>query len=105
MRLRQTNPEKPRLLLITLEDISIKRSILKQATKLRNSSKWNEVFIFPDLTPKERQTNKKLREELRNRKQVGEKNLIIRRGKIVVDTRRSDSNQPRTASDQSPGTN
>ena len=73
MRLRQTNPEKPRLLLITLEDISIKRSILKQATKLRNSSKWNEVFISPDLTPKERQTNKKLREELRNRKQAGRK--------------------------------
>ena len=43
MRLRQTNPEKPRLLLIALEDISIKRSILKQATytKLWNSSKWN----------------------------------------------------------------
>ena len=105
MRLRQTNPEKPRLLLITLEGISIKRSILKQATKLRNSSKWNEVFISPDLTPKERETNKKLREELRNQKQAGEKNLIIRCGKIVVDTRRSDSNQPRTASDQSPGTN
>ena len=66
VRLRQTNPEKPRLLLITLKDISFKRSILKQATKLRNSSKWNKVFISPDLTPKQRQTNKKLREELRN---------------------------------------
>ena len=58
VRFRQTNPEKPHLLLITLEDISMKRSILKQVTKLRNSSKWNEVFISSNLTPKERETNK-----------------------------------------------
>ena len=83
----------------------MKRSILKQATKLRNNSNWNKVFISPDLTPKEREINKKLREELRNRKQAGEKNMTIRYGKIVADTRRSDSNQPRTTSDQSPGMN
>ena len=65
---------------------------------------YSSLLIW--LTPKEREANKKLREELRNRKQAGEKNLIISQmWEIVVDTRRSDSNQPRTASDQSPGIN
>ena len=61
----------------------MKRSILKQATKLRKSSKWSDIYISPDLTPKERSHNKKLRDELKMRKDAGEKDLYIKPGKIV----------------------
>jgi len=74
---------RPRLLLVELEDISIKRSILKQAVKLRNSSKWSNVYVSPDLTPKERKQNQLLRDELKSRRNAGEKDLYIKRGKIV----------------------
>ena len=36
---------RPQLLLVEFSDISIKRSILRQATKLRRSSKWSDVYI------------------------------------------------------------
>ena len=89
IRLKKTNSEKPQLLLVTLGDVSSKRNILKQATKLHNSSSWSNFFISPDLTLKEQEVNRRLREELKNRKDAGEKNLMIRQGKIVVDTRKA----------------
>ena len=70
---------KPRLLLVELEDVSSKRNILKQATKLRKSSTWPNIYVAPDLTPKEHSQNKLLRDEL---KSTGE-DLNIKRGKIV----------------------
>ena len=73
IQLGKTNPEKPQPLLVTFRDISSKRNILKHATKLQNSSSWSKVFISPDLTPKEREVNKRLREELKNHKDAGEK--------------------------------
>ena len=88
VRLKQTKPDQPRLLLITLENLSTKRNILQQATKLHKSTSWNNVFISPDLTPKERESNRKLRVELKARKDAGEKDLYIRRGWIVVDPSR-----------------
>ena len=45
---------------------------------------YQNVFISPDLSPKERASNKILRQELRLRKEAGEANLIIRCGKIVT---------------------
>ena len=56
---------------------------------IRECTSWSNVYISPDLTPKEREANRRLREELKNRKDAGEKNLMIKRGKIVVDTRKS----------------
>ena len=77
------NASKSRLLLVEFGDISTKRSILKQAITLRKSSSWSNVFISPDLTPKERSLNKTLRDELKARRSAGEKDIYIRRGKIV----------------------
>ena len=93
VRLKQTKPDKPRLLLVTLENLSTKRNILQQATKLRKSTSWSDVFISPDLTPKERVFNRKLREELKACKEAGEKDLYIRIGRIVTDPNRSSHKQ------------
>ena len=64
-------------------DIATKKNILNQAKKLRVSTTWKKVYISPDLMPKERQQSKKLRDELKRRKDAGEKDLYIKFGKIV----------------------
>jgi len=72
-----------RLLLITMDHERSKWRILSQSTKLRASRKWKEVYICPDLTAKERELNKRLRDDLKLRRANGEKNLVIKRGQIV----------------------
>ena len=67
-----------------MENESQKRQILSKAKTLRNSTEWNRVYISPDLTPKERAENKKLRDELKRRRNEGEANLIIRKGVITT---------------------
>ena len=42
------------------------------------------IYPGPDLTPKERETNRQLHTELKRRKQAGETNLMIKRGKIII---------------------
>ena len=53
IRLGIPKPDKPHLLQVELGDFTTKKSILRQATKLRTSTTWKKVYISPDLTPKE----------------------------------------------------
>ena len=82
-RVGKKNGDKPRLLIVTLENPSSKHDILKLAPELRHSRNYVNIYITPDLTRKEREINKKLRDELSSRKKAGESNLAIRGGKIV----------------------
>ena len=72
-----------RLLIVTLDNAFSKHDILKLAPQLRHSKKFVRVYITPDLTRKERELSKKLRDELNSRKRAGETNLTIRGGRIV----------------------
>ena len=49
-RLGKIQTGKQRPLLVTVDSERIKWSILKSAPMLRKSSKWQSVFISPDLT-------------------------------------------------------
>ena len=49
---------------------------------MTNHSK--KIWINHDLTAKEREAEKALRDELRSRRDAGEANLVIRRGRIVT---------------------
>ena len=76
--------DKPRLLKVQLSNFHQKRRILANAKKLRETSgTFQKVYVTPDLSLNERQENKRLRDELFQRKKDGEKDLIIQRGKIV----------------------
>ena len=93
---------KPRLLIVCLENSDTKAEILKLAPQLRYLTKWKRVFVTPDLTKKEREEGKRLPEELHARKQAGEENLTIRKGRIVQlhgpsTTRQHDDNVRPTA--------
>ena len=85
IRLGKKNSEKPRPLLLSFAQETTKREILSNARILRRSTKWSNVFISPDLTLKERQANREIRAEMKRRRENGEQNLIIKRGKIVQD--------------------
>jgi len=69
--------DKPRLILLHLDTEESKIKVLRGAKNLRTTKEGERVFIHPDLTPKERESRKKLLQELRNRKQEGETKLII----------------------------
>jgi len=71
-RLGAPKTRKPCLLRIEIKDLAARREILRNTTKLRASSKWSNVYVSPDLTPKRR-----LREELRARKAASEKDFYI----------------------------
>ena len=83
IRLGQKQNSKPRSLLIKLSSEALRNKVLSLAPKLRFSSTWYQIYIQPDMTPTEREAYRKLQEELKRRKTLGEKNLIIRNGKII----------------------
>ena len=59
-------------------------AVVGDAKSLRNAGEeYRRIMIVPDLTIKEREENRKLREELRRRREDGERGLIIRKGRIV----------------------
>ena len=74
---------KPRLLIVTLDTPGAKGDLLRMAPQLRNSDKWGNIYITPDLTKAERDAARKVREELAARRAAGETNLTIRRGRVV----------------------
>ena len=83
VRLGKRIPDRHRLMKVTLDSVPRKIQALRNAKKLQNTFKWKEVFITPDMTPKEREKNKLLRMELKRRRDAGEDHLVIRKGEIV----------------------
>jgi len=83
VRLGRRN-ENNRPLLVIMREKDKKYEILSNASKLRNAQEeeHRKVYISPDLTIKQREENKKLREELKRRRENGE-NLYIKGGKLV----------------------
>ena len=71
-----------RLLRVVCCDEESKIGILRQAKLLSNTS-FKKVYINPDLTKTQREERKRLREELKRRKDVGE-DVTIRYGRIVA---------------------
>ena len=75
--------ERPRPLILTLNNLDTKTEILEGAYKLSHTPEWRNIYVAPDRTPKEREEHKMLRDELKRRRQEGEENIVIRKGKIV----------------------
>ena len=76
--------ERPRLMKVTLNNTRTRMRVLSNAKKLCSTKEkvLSVIYITPDMTPKEREASKKLREELKKRRLEGE-DVIIRGGKIV----------------------
>lgn len=75
---------KPVPLLVKLGTPGQKWAIVGRAKNLRNAGDdYRRVMIVPDLTVKEREEDKRLREELRGRRDAGEVDLIINKGRVI----------------------
>ena len=83
-RLGKKEEGRNRLIKVTLKSIAMKRAVLQNAKKLRQSEDpiLKRVYITPDLSVKDREEQKRLRQELRERTDNREENLVIRRGQI-----------------------
>ena len=84
--------DRPRLLVVTLENFETKQELLKMSSQLRNFPELKNMYVNPDLTPEERESRRKLRQELALRRAAGENDIIIRHGSIVKVTNKSRSN-------------
>lgn len=82
-RLGRQKNAKPRPLRITGFSIAEKSEILRKSKSLRSHGEYVNVFINPDLTPWQQHEAKLLRVELKQRREKGEHDLIIRSGKVV----------------------
>lgn len=73
-------------LLVKLETVGLKWAIVGRGKNLRNSEDENKrrIMVGPDLTKKERIRDKELRDELRRRRDNGERGLYINRGQIKI---------------------
>ena len=85
-RLGVKNKGRNRPIKVVLKDSLEKGKVLKKAKNLKNSKDLNKVGISTDKTLKEREMDKKLLAELRDRKGRGEDVLIVK-GKIVPNNR------------------
>lgn len=76
---------KPRPIKMVVESVEEKLQIIKSAKNLRTAREgdWKDVFIHQDLTIKEREQRRKLVQELKDRKEKGETDLILVGDRIV----------------------
>ena len=82
VRIGRITSSRPRLLRFKCKTVNEKFTLLKKSMNLRHNSTFSRVFINPDMTRFQRETNKKLRKELRSRREAGEK-VLIHRGRIT----------------------
>ncbi|CAG2233467.1 unnamed protein product [Mytilus edulis] len=84
---REENAEKPRPMKVTLENVDIKKKLMKNLTKLKavdKESKFGNISVTHDMTKTEREQNKaKLTEaKEKNENDKSEKHLYIVRGPL-----------------------
>ena len=72
----------PRLIRVICQKKTVRNDVLRQAKKLRNHPAHKHVYINPDLTVSQRAENKRLRDELKQRRSNGE-TVVIRNGKVM----------------------
>jgi len=83
IRLGEKTANRNRLLLVKVQDLESRHSLLKAARLLKSSQKYANIYISPDLSPTERARNRQLRQELKERREKGEEHLVIRGGAVV----------------------
>ena len=82
-RLGKKSDDKFRPLLVGLDSIDTKHTILVNSPRLKTIEGYTDIFISPDLTKAEKEKQRELRVELKRRREAGETGLVIRGGSIV----------------------
>ena len=76
---------RPRPTLVKLRNVKEKWDIIGKAKELKNEQNQarKKLSIIPDMTTKEREADKKLHEELKRRKDNGERGIQIKNNSII----------------------
>ena len=85
-RIGKKQHDKVRPILVTFKSEEVKMQMLRKSKDLKLVSDEGEitkVYAAPDKTQKQREHEKLLRDEIKERVGKGEKNLVIRNEKIV----------------------
>ena len=83
-RIGKIEDGKTRPLRVNVKSTSDKFQLISRSKQLKNSS-FSRVFIKPDLTPSQQLTDRRLRQELRERRSRNE-DVILYRGKVIKKT-------------------
>ena len=70
-------------LCFTCSDKASKFDFLRSAKELRKSEKYKNIYINPDLTYIQRERNRKLRNELKEKREKGF-DAVIKNGKVML---------------------
>ena len=82
-RIGKTDSKRPRLLCVTSSDKASKFELQRSAKELRKSEKYRNIYINPDLTFIQREKNRKLRNELKEKREQG-LDVFIKNGKVML---------------------
>ena len=82
-RPRTDTTGRPRLLKVELKSVEGRNEILKRAKGLKDMEEFGKTFIVPDLTRKQQEVDKALRENVRKFRLEGELHVMIRKGKVI----------------------
>jgi chromosome segregation ATPase len=74
---------KTRPLRVTLLNWDSKSELLYKSIGLRDKEEYKKVYISPDLTRRQQEADKKLRDKFRELKGAGEQDIKIKKGKII----------------------
>ena len=83
---KQKRKDVERPILIKMKTERVCYEILRKSNQMRKTSegKMKKITIRKDLTLRQREMNKKLTEELKQRREKGENNIKIKNGKIIT---------------------
>lgn len=85
MRLGHSQSRKPRSKKIKCADYDARQKLLFNSKRLRSHEKFMRTYVNPDLTKLQQSWNRKLRAELKQRRDNGE-DVVIRSGNVVPRT-------------------
>jgi hypothetical protein len=80
---RKVNTHQPRPLKVMLKRVESRKEVLVRAKVLKDTAEYSKVFITSDLTLKQQDKDRDLRNQLKKIREEGEISAKIKYGKVV----------------------
>ena len=82
-RLGRKESDKRRPVRVEISDAAARRTILKKATNLKKEPKYEKIYVSPDLTRKQQEIDKALRDKVKVLRSQGIEGVKINKGCVV----------------------
>lgn len=81
--IRSSDKKKHRMVRVIFTNVQVKFDILKAAPEVRDYPEFKKLFISPDLTKRQQEKDKVLRDKLKECRENGASEAKIKRGQVV----------------------